>query len=212
MPAKEYSLKKDGNTYLSKNFQVKEFRCRDGNDKILIDDALVQKLQAMRDCFGVPVNINSAYRTAAYNKKVGGASNSRHLCGTAADIAVKGVNPLTICRFSQGRFNGIGLYDTFSHVDARPDKSYWKQNKETGQKQVSVSGFGDFKPSAPGKPIVPAEPSPEFARKLLRIAAKLDDPGILTPEETEFFGIKDGAEITADMARDVLRKTAGLSN
>lgn len=34
---KEYSLKADGSKAVSKNFKVKEFRCKDGSDKILID-------------------------------------------------------------------------------------------------------------------------------------------------------------------------------
>ena len=70
-----YSLERDGEKSLSKNFKVKEFRCKDGSDPIFIDSELVEILQKVRDHFGSPVIINSAYRTAAYNlrKMVGGA-------------------------------------------------------------------------------------------------------------------------------------------
>jgi len=75
MAVKTYSKKTQGNLALSANFKVSEFACQDGSDAILIDDGLVTVLQKIRDKFGKPIKINSAYRTAAYNKKVGGASN-----------------------------------------------------------------------------------------------------------------------------------------
>ena len=60
--AKKYSKAKDGNKQLSTNFKVREFACKDGSDAILIDDELVKLLQKIRDHFGKPVVINSAYR------------------------------------------------------------------------------------------------------------------------------------------------------
>ena len=39
----------------------------------------------------VPIIINSAYRSAAVNKAVGGAATSNHLTGCAADIRCKGI-------------------------------------------------------------------------------------------------------------------------
>ena len=88
-----YSLERDGEKSLSKNFKVKEFRCKDGSDPIFIDSELVEILQKVRDHFGKPVIINSAYRTAAYNlsKKVGGAKFSQHQYGKAADIYIQGI-------------------------------------------------------------------------------------------------------------------------
>ena len=41
MAIKQYSLKKDGAKQLSPAFRVREFRCRDGTDTILIDEGLV---------------------------------------------------------------------------------------------------------------------------------------------------------------------------
>ena len=68
MAIKTYSLKADGDRQLTENFRIREFACHDGSDKILIDDQLPQLLQEIRDYFGKPVTINSAYRNAAYNK------------------------------------------------------------------------------------------------------------------------------------------------
>lgn len=47
-------------------------------------------LQPLRDGLGVPIIITSGYRCPMLNKKVGGASNSQHQYGQAADICAKG--------------------------------------------------------------------------------------------------------------------------
>ncbi|NLF80409.1 MAG: DUF882 domain-containing protein, partial [Clostridia bacterium] len=86
-----YSRARDGGQALSKNFTVREFACADGSDKILIDSELVLLLQKIRDHFHRPLLITSAYRSPAYNKKIGGASNSYHLKGMAADHYISGV-------------------------------------------------------------------------------------------------------------------------
>ena len=58
-----YSLKKDGDKHLTKDFRVIEFRCKDGSDKILLSPETVNILQSIRDYFGRAVYINSAYHT-----------------------------------------------------------------------------------------------------------------------------------------------------
>lgn len=125
----EYSLMADGKKQLSRNFKVKEFRCKDGSDKILIDVGFVkEKLQEIRDHFGKPVTINSAYRTESYNKKVGGASKSYHMAGQAFDIAVKDHTPFEVAQYAQQiGILGIIQYNTFVHVDSRK-KRYWARN------------------------------------------------------------------------------------
>ena len=142
---KTYSVKKDGNTYLAENFKVKEFACNDGSDTVLISDDLVELLQKIRDHFGVAVVINSGYRTSTYNKKVGGATNSQHVKGTAADIVVKGVDPLTVGQYVEyimPDHGGIGVYQTFTHVDVRSNRSRWDQRSG---KEVVVDGWPGYK-------------------------------------------------------------------
>jgi len=145
MAVKKYSLKKDGETKLSANFKVREFRSRCGSDEILIDDKLVKLLQKMRDKFGV-INISSAYRTPAYNKKVGGVSNSQHLYGLAADITFAKSSPAILeeaARYAQMiGFTGIGLdskYQMYMHLDTRPSPSYFRYN--SSNRSYSVPGF-----------------------------------------------------------------------
>lgn len=126
MTVKTYSLKKDGNKKLSTNFKVKEFACKDGSDKVLVDTDLVTLLQKIRDYFKKPVRINSAYRTTNHNKKVGGAKNSYHLVGMASDIRIDGVNPILVALYAE-RLNagGIGVYSNFVHIDTRKNKTRW---------------------------------------------------------------------------------------
>ena len=146
MSVKTYSLKADGNKKLSANFVVSEFKCNDGSDKILIDTELVDILQKIRTHFGQPVTINSAYRSSAYNKKIGGASNSQHTKGTAADIVVKNTKPELVAQyveFLMSKKGGIGLYSTFVHVDVRSNKARWKNFGS----EVSVSGFPGYSES-----------------------------------------------------------------
>ena len=47
-------------------------------------------LQPLRDKLGVPVRISSGFRCRALNKAVGGAADSQHTKGEAADIHAQG--------------------------------------------------------------------------------------------------------------------------
>lgn len=131
MAIKAYSLAKDGENALSKNFHVKEFRCKDGSDPIFVDSDLVNLLQKIRDHFGKPVNISSAFRTASHNAKQKKASKySQHLYGKAADIWIAGVSVDTMAAYVETLLpnrGGIGRYytDKFVHVDVREVKSRW---------------------------------------------------------------------------------------
>ncbi len=138
-----YSLKKDGNDYITENFRVREFRCFDGSDKILINLKLAALLQDLRDKFG-PVTITSGYRTASHNKKVNGASNSQHLYGNAADIYIAGVDLWEVARYCEALgVKGIGLYEPTAdssgwiHVDVRTKKAFWLNS---GNNTVSTFG------------------------------------------------------------------------
>jgi uncharacterized protein YcbK (DUF882 family) len=125
---KVYSKAKDGSKKVATNFRVREFACQDGSDLILISPELVDVLQAIRTHFGRAVNINSAYRTAQHNKKVGGATYSQHQYGTAADIYVSGIDPKRVAAYAETLLpntGGIGIYATFTHIDVRGTKSRW---------------------------------------------------------------------------------------
>lgn len=141
MAIKEY--KRTDTSKLSANFKVSEFKCKCGCGTLKIDDKLVAYLQKIRDHFGVPVNINSAYRCIKHNKNVGGHTNSRHTKGQAADIVVKGIAPKEVAKYAESiGILGVGLYETnadghFVHVDTRTSKSFWY-----GQKNEKRVTFG----------------------------------------------------------------------
>lgn len=137
---KAFSLKSDGETLVSENFKVREFRCKDGSDKILVDTDFVKTyLQAIRSHFKAPVTVNSGYRTPEYNKRVNGDKNSYHIKGQAFDIAVKGYTPQEVARYAESLgVKGIIQYETFVHVDSR-DVKYWAISK--GGKRTPVSHF-----------------------------------------------------------------------
>jgi uncharacterized protein YcbK (DUF882 family) len=127
MIVETYSLRKDGRVKLSPNFSVREFACKDGSDEILIAPELVRLLQAVRDYLGVPISITSGYRTVSHNRKVGGASNSFHTRGMAADIWAPLNTPRQVYEaINSGRVPGVrpdwiglGLYASFVHIDCR---------------------------------------------------------------------------------------------
>lgn len=137
MAIKQYSLAKDGAKLLAPGFKVREFRCRDGSDAIMIDQTLVVLLQAIREHFGKPVTITSGYRTAAHNTAVGGAKSSQHLLGKAADIQVADTTVEAVAAYAESLmpdWGGVGRYPVkagrtkgWVHVDTRPNKSRWTQ-------------------------------------------------------------------------------------
>mgnify|MGYP000665496794 CR=1 FL=1 len=135
MAIKQYSLARDGAKQLSPAFKVREFRCRDGSDAIMIDQTLVVLLQAIREHFNKPITITSGYRTAAHNAAVGGAKSSQHLLGRAADIQVQDTDPLAVAAYAESLmpgWGGVGRYPVkagrakgWVHVDTRTKKSRW---------------------------------------------------------------------------------------
>jgi len=135
MAIKQYSLAKDGAKLLAPGFKVREFRCRDGSDVVMIDESLVVLLQCIREHFGKPVTITSGYRTAAHNAAVGGAKSSQHLLGRAADIQVQDTDPLAVAAYAESLmpgWGGVGRYPVkpgrargWVHVDTRTKKSRW---------------------------------------------------------------------------------------
>lgn len=125
----------------SPHFRLREFASKDGSDKVLVDDDLVSLLEQIREAAGGAVTINSAYRSPAHNAAVGGVSSSQHLYGRAADIVVSGASPLLVGQIAEyylDRRGGIGVYQTFTHVDTRAIRSRWDQRSG---KQIVVGGW-----------------------------------------------------------------------
>lgn len=88
-------------------------------------------LEEMRQEVGHALIINSGYRCPEYNTKVGGAQRSWHLL-YATDIRPPIGAELTsrlklMYRIALAQnWGGIGYYNTFLHLDTRPEVSRWR--------------------------------------------------------------------------------------
>ena len=122
------TYKKGDSTKLSANFRAREFDCQGTGccSETPIDEKLVRYLQKIRDHFGKPV-VLTAYRCPIHNAKVANAATrSYHTFGQAADFHIDGVKPAQIAKYAESiGILGIGLYDTFVHIDTRTAKSFW---------------------------------------------------------------------------------------
>ena len=124
---KVYSLSAEGAKQITPHFKVREFACSDGSDVVFVATSLVDILEAIRVHFGRPVTITSGYRTVSYNASLKNSSKkSQHCNGLAADIQVEGHTPLEVYNYTcslLGDHGGVGIYNTFVHVDVRATKS-----------------------------------------------------------------------------------------
>lgn len=112
-----------GQPDISAHFSAREFACRCGGtlpgcEKTKVLRSLVQSLEVYRTIVG-PLLIVSGYRCPQHNARVGGASNSQHLYGAAADVpAARSVASVAHLR----QFAGIGYQHSTGlvvHVDRR---------------------------------------------------------------------------------------------
>jgi len=114
---------------LSANFKASEFACRCGCGQVKVDQRLVDGLQELREDLGRPIIITSGYRCPEHNARVGGAANSQHVLGRAADIRVAGMTAAELYSAASriAAFSGFGRDDArgFLHVDVRDNPARW---------------------------------------------------------------------------------------
>jgi len=113
----------------SQYFKRREFACKCGCGFDVVDQVLLELLEAVRMKFEQPVYITSGCRCVKHNKAVGGAANSKHTFGIAADFKVEGVMPSTVYKYldeALGDSGGLGIYKSWIHLDVRSDKARWK--------------------------------------------------------------------------------------
>jgi zinc D-Ala-D-Ala carboxypeptidase len=108
------------------NFSPAEIACR-GTGQLLLNEAALDKLQALRDRLGKPLIVRSAYRSQEHNRTVGGAPHSRHLEGSAFDISMLNHDPLVFEEAARAvGFRGFGFYPRsgFIHIDLGPERAW----------------------------------------------------------------------------------------
>ena len=138
---------------LSKNFYLDEFTASEtarrlGIDMSLDNESLVLSrltylaenvLHPLRAALG-PVLITCGYRPLALNKKIGGAENSAHLFGSAADIRVPGKTTLEVAEWIAENISNfdqvINEHDSWVHVGV----TFNQQPREQSLTAISIAG------------------------------------------------------------------------
>jgi uncharacterized protein YcbK (DUF882 family) len=121
---------------MTKNFKLEEFACKSGAPMPLSVrtnvERLAKNLQVLRDELKVPMTITSGHRSPEHNKKIGGATFSRHLMGDAADFKAQGIAPSAVAAIierliSEGKMEqgGLKAYATWTHYDCAGTKRRW---------------------------------------------------------------------------------------
>ena len=108
------------------NFSPAEIACR-GTGQLKLHPEALDKLQALRDRLGKPLILRSAYRSPAHNRAVGGALASKHMDGTAFDIAMANHDPVAFeAAAREVGFLGFGFYSRsgFMHIDLGPARQW----------------------------------------------------------------------------------------
>jgi len=117
----------------SKHLSWSELSCRDGTPypvewRGTRAIELAAAFEKIRNIYGKPIRVISAFRTPEWNKKIGGAKNSQHLYGRALDLLPpEGISAEQFyfdIRYFATSFGitGLGRYKTFVHIDTRPSK------------------------------------------------------------------------------------------
>lgn len=113
---------------LTNNFSLSEFDSKCGREmpqdvyKNVVKLAI--ELQVLRNYLGVSVKVTSGYRHPIHNANEGGAPDSMHIYGLAADIKVKGYTGAQLAEvieklISDGKMlqGGLGIYHNRVHYD-----------------------------------------------------------------------------------------------
>lgn len=111
---------------ISKHFSYNEMCCKCGLCQIQVsDDQFLALLEELREEYGAPITVNSAYRCAnkqAQLRKAGyetAVGISSHEQGKAADITAEDMIKLKAAAFKIFARYSIGLASSFIHLDSR---------------------------------------------------------------------------------------------
>lgn len=131
---------------LTKDFHIREFKCKDGTqvplEFIPNVQELANNLQVLRDHLsnkyapakpnGVRLSLISGYRTTDYNTKVGGSPKSQHKKAKAGDLVSELLTPKKLgaeikmlIKLGKMKQGGVGIYPSFVHYDTRGTEARW---------------------------------------------------------------------------------------
>jgi uncharacterized protein YcbK (DUF882 family) len=123
----------------SPHFSERELACHHCGVSRVIPE-LVAVLEAIREVVGRPLIVRSAYRCPEYNAAAGGAPDSQHVHGRAADISVLGMTARELYRIAAEvpGVKGLGVDDAgdYLHVDVRERETLARWCYGTGGRVV----------------------------------------------------------------------------
>lgn len=92
-----------------------------------MDKAFMLRLNKARRLAGIPFVLNSAFRSSEHDMQKGRSGNSYHCKGRAVDIKCldSSSRAVIVDALIRSGFRGIGISNTFIHVDDRPLKCMW---------------------------------------------------------------------------------------
>ena len=127
--------------YISTNFYSHENVCHCGCGEYSADVELVDVMEETRLHFlSNPFIVHSWFRCRPHNNRptneknergvsgVGSGDYSHHLYGRAVDFHINNVELIEIRTYLRRKYPdvyGIGIYNTFIHLDVRPTRADW---------------------------------------------------------------------------------------
>lgn len=117
------------NQKLSPHFSLSEFikpGVKVTHVEMLNLTRLALALEKVRTILGNrPMTITSGYRTVKHNQAIGGAKNSWHLKGLAADFIVEGMTPQEVQKKLDPIWDGgLEYAPTWTHLDLGPKRRF----------------------------------------------------------------------------------------
>lgn len=112
------------------SFSRKEMKCKCGCDAALMDDDFMWRLQDLREAYGRPMRITSAYRCPEHPIEAKKSKPGAHASGRAVDVAVSRGEAYSLMRLAMRMgFSGIGVQQKgdgrFIHLDDLEAKDGW---------------------------------------------------------------------------------------
>lgn len=130
-------------------FTISQIAARYGISNVP-DDAVIQNLHSLaevledvRKVLGKPIIISSGYRSVTVNKLVGGASNSFHIRGLAADFTCPGFGNIdSICRAIAPKMQEFGIDQLIKEFNAWVHLGIAEQDMDARHMVLTIDNTG----------------------------------------------------------------------